>query len=157
MIVLGLLVLDLTLYAAVKYLERKLLVEEGVRSLVESRFLVLYNQLQDLTAHEPDEAWITSVLNVEDAEELFHEPGDVIHCNGYEVECFTEHGRTLLAQIHRKAIESGVYNEKNLEEGGWLDIQVDILRQRGHSRTRAEDLVYKSWQEGRGTPLSLYL
>jgi len=77
-----------------------------------------------------------------------------IWCNGIPIPWGTEHGQALWEETVRRAIHKGLYNSKNLEEGGWIDMQVDYYRVQGYSRQRAEDLVNEQLALGNIAPLS---
>lgn len=73
---------------------------------------------------------------------------ECIWCDGVPIPWGTEYGRTLLEEVQTRAINEGMYNSKNLEDGGWWDMHVDYYRVQGYSTNRAEELVWEAIELG---------
>lgn len=84
----------------------------------------------------------------QDPPELQADPTPIIWCDGHPVEVGTEAGQILWENIKARSIAQGLYNSKNLEEGGWYELHLDHYRQQGHSTSRAEELLNEALELG---------
>ena len=91
-----------------------------------------HNTVQDLTADVElltDDGWAEP------------QHPTAVWCNGVPIPWGTEEGAALWEEVVSRALRTGLYNSKNLEDGGWLDMHRDQYRVQGFSAKRAEELV----------------
>jgi len=114
---------------------------EARRRKVEKAKAWIQDQLDRLEIHNPD-------LTPADLDRIYAEVDDpdiddpkIVWCDGYPVR-IGDH--TAFEGVRSKALLKGMYNSKNLDEGGRFDLKVAELRVQGYP---AEEAIYEARKE----------
>lgn len=97
----------------------------------------LQARVQELEMGEPVESWIVSVADEADRYQPEGEP-EFIWCDGYQIPVGTALGEREFTRVWSHAVAKGLYNEKNLDEGGYEDLRRDWWRVQGYGPQAAE-------------------
>lgn len=83
---------------------------------------------------------------------------EVIYCNGVPIDWNSETGEEVFDKVMARAISQGIYNDINLDEGGYYLLWRDYFRVRGHSLKRSEELFLEALDLGTIPPVqALYV